>query len=751
MSDRLRLPCIDDNEDDSHSLAPEARARDECRRELVQLRASNQRLSADLLEWRRTETSLRRSEMELSLINRIEEAFLTISGDGVYSAVLEIVQERLESPHGIFGYLAGNGDLIIPSLTRGIFAQCQMDERTVVFPPSTWGDSLWGRAIRERRPFFENREFRVPVGHVAVNAFLTVPLVFDGRTIGLMSVANRPGGYAEPHAELLGRVAAQTAPILHARRSAKESEGRFQAIFETVTDAMALVDPDTRRLTLVNRAFCEMLGVSAEEAICLSIGDFYPPSVLPRVLEAFARAMRGEDCAATDVVTLRSNGSVLYTDLGGSPIDLGGRRYLLASIRDVTERRAMRASLAQADRLSTMGMLAAGVAHEINNPLASVLFNVESLASELPAIIAEDKRSRAEGMARPGPSLVSLGTPATALDVREVGTRLGEALEGIRRIREITHRLDTFSRVEQGDPVPVDVSEALDHAVGMIHNQARFRARFVKDYGRTPAVRAVQGKLAQVFLNLLANAVHAIDEGDPAANEICVHSWARDGQVFVEIGDTGRGIPLEIRDRVFEPFFTTQPVGEGSGLGLAICKSLVTSFGGQITFESECGKGTRFLVALPACEGQTASPAPSPAPAATDPEKSHARGRVLIVDDDEAVLRVLGRILASQHELVMVTSGEEAQSVLGRDERFELLLFDLMMPGVSGIQLHRWLADRRPGLAARVVFMTGGVFSPVARDYLETVPNFRIEKPFNPAQVRKVAADFVRAAGRPAP
>jgi signal transduction histidine kinase/DNA-binding response OmpR family regulator len=178
---------------------------------VFQLEQARNDLECDIAERKRVEA-------ELALANRIAQVFLCATDEEMYGQVLEIVRQEMESPHGLFGYIAENGDLVIPSMTREIWEQCQVPDKTVVFPPDTWGDTLWGKAIRERRSYHDNREFKVPEGHIPVDSFLTVPVVFQDRTIGLLSVGNRPGGYTDEHQRLLEGVAGFISPILHARQ-----------------------------------------------------------------------------------------------------------------------------------------------------------------------------------------------------------------------------------------------------------------------------------------------------------------------------------------------------------------------------------------------------------------------------------------------------------------------------------------------------------------------------------------------------
>jgi signal transduction histidine kinase/CheY-like chemotaxis protein len=412
---------------------------------------------------------------------------------------------------------------------------------------------------------------------------------------------------------------------------------------------------------------------------------------------------------------------------------------------DVTDRMQMRAQLAQADRLSSMGMLAAGVAHEINNPLSYVLYNLESVADDLPDLLEAIRAFQAKVSERAESRglLGDLSTSAERMNpamLEDILARFTDALKGTRRIRDIARGLGTFSKVEQDQLVPVNLMHVIEVAINMAYNEIKYRARLVKEYGRIPTVLASEGRLSQVFLNLIINACHAIDEGNVEANEIRVRTWADGDAVCAEVRDSGEGIPEENVGRLFEPFFTTKKIGVGSGLGLAISKNIIEAYGGAIDVQSEVDHGTSFTVRLPihAEVPEAATPVVGAGP------DEASRGRVLIIDDEEGIRVAVARMLRD-HETVRAASGTEAMRLLDSDQSFDLILCDMMMPDVSGMEIHQWLAAAHPFLARQFIFMTGGAFTPRAREYLGKVDNIRLEKPFEAANVKKIVSELVRS------
>jgi len=268
----------------------------------------------------------------------------------------------------------------------------------------------------------------------------------------------------------------------------------------------------------------------------------------------------------------------------------------------------------------------------------------------------------------------------------------------------------------------------LDSSVNIAWNEIRHRARLVKDYGDTPMVESNESRLGQVFLNLLLNAAHAIPEGETERNEIRV-STRTDGRGYavVEIRDTGVGIPPEIRDRIFDPFFTTKPAGEGTGLGLWICSGILSALGGEITVDSDKGKGSVFRVALP----PVAMEAPSMAAARAPVDAGAPGGRLLIVDDEPMILGALRRSFSSDYHVTCVGDGRRALERIRAGERYDAILCDLMMPEITGMDLYAEMSRIAPEQIERMVFVTGGAFTPRAREFLENIPNARVEKPID--------------------
>ena len=296
-------------------------------------------------------------------------------------------------------------------------------------------------------------------------------------------------------------------------------------------------------------------------------------------------------------------------------------------------------------------------------------------------------------------------------------------------MRLITRDLKAFSRADEDARRPVDLGRALAAAVKMVATRTGPRARMELHLGPRAAVEADENRLVQIFVNLILNAVDALPPDAVERNRISVTSRLEGASAVVEVADNGPGIAAGLRDRVFDPFFTTKPVGEGTGLGLFVTRNLVEALGGSISLAEAPGGGALFTIRLPTAAAREA-PTPSPAPFAP-PRSGAARARVLIVDDEPQLVDLFRKILEVDYEVRVFTSGRTALAHLLESAPYDLVLCDLMMTDVSGMRLYEDLRRARPGAERGIVFMTGGVFDPTVAEFLASIPNDCIDKPFD--------------------
>lgn len=478
------------------------------------------------------------------------------------------------------------------------------------------------------------------------------------------------------------------------------SSRRYELLREHTEDVLLFISRDGRILE-ANRAAETTYGYSRAELLSLTLRDLRHESTLAelpgRFAEAFERGVRFE------TLHRRKDGTAVPVEVASRPAKVGDDQVLLSVIREVTERRELHAKLLEADRLWTFGMMAAGVAHEINNPLAYVLANTEVLARTLPAISRAAKAaSRGEG----GESAIE----RVSDDLARCEEMLAVVTEGLDRVRSIVRDLKTFSRNEPDEGTLVDVHQVLDAALNVAHSELRHRATLAKSYGEPPPVRGSTSRLGQVFLNLLVNAAQAIPTERRREGEVRVvtesmpNGWAK-----IVIADDGVGIPKAAQGRLFHAFHTTKR-GEGTGLGLYISRTIVDAHGGRIHVDSEEGVGTKVTVELP--------PYDSTLPREAEPSARTIipRRRVLVVDDEPEIGASMHALLEPFHDVEFETSVASASAKLATDAAFDAILCDVMMPGASGVDLLDWLDEHHPKLLSRLVLMSGGILDESLRD-----------------------------------
>jgi PAS domain S-box-containing protein len=510
------------------------------------------------------------------------------------------------------------------------------------------------------------------------------------------------------------------------RMLALETQRRLAALVEASEEGILSITP-AGTIESWNKGAARIFGYKAEEIVGQSVLILTPPARQAESRAFLERTSKGGSISGLETVRRTKCGKDIEISLSIAPIvDVAGDFVGMSALfQDITERKRLRAQLALADRTASLGTLAAGVAHEVNNPIAYVVANLNRIVSGL-------ERLRGSAL-----------SPELAEGVASLSQAAVDAKDGASRIAQIIRDLQILSRGGEDTRRPVDLRAIVDIAVKMAAAQAHGRARIVKELGDVPLVDANEGLLVQVFINLLVNAAHAIPEGAADRNAICVITRADEaGRAVVEVRDTGAGIPPEIRERIFEPFFTTKPVGEGTGIGLAICRGIVSAHGGEIGVESELGKGSSFRVTLPSVGPRTA-PAEAAAKAAPVEGSAPRRGRLLVIDDEVRLGKAIAHELSSEHDAELATSGGEALALFQRGERFDVILCDLFMPSMPGMALYAELRRIAPGQADRMIFLTGGAFTAGARKFLAEVSNRSLEKPFDMDRLRSMVRDVL--------
>ncbi|MGH7272482.1 MAG: PAS domain S-box protein, partial [Polyangiaceae bacterium] len=506
------------------------------------------------------------------------------------------------------------------------------------------------------------------------------------------------------------------APRKAAEEARQRTETGLHQIIENAPEPIGLIRDI--HFIYTNQAFVRVLGYpSAEDVYRVPLTRLLPDEAAETLVAREASVLRGDRQPTRCYRVTRHDGTVVLLEVNSAKYVYEGRPCVLTMARDVTDKNLLEARLVQADRLAAIGTMAAGVAHEINNPLAYVMLNLEWIAKKLPE---------------------ALGDPGTAESLAEM---LREAHRGTERVAAIVRELRTFARADGETRHPIDLAVAVQSAVKIAGHELRHRAKVTSSFSPVGPVLANEAGLEQVVLNLLLNASHAMPESHATTNEVRITVRPEgEGRALIEVSDNGEGIDPATLPRIFDPFFSTKPRGVGMGLGLSICHGIVTALGGQITVRSVPGDGTTFRVVLPTTTATVASAIPSePIPHSQGP-----RARVLVIDDEVPIVNTMRELLGANSDVTAMTSVREALLAL-KSQDFDVILCDLMMPEKSGIDFYEDLKQTRPDLAKRIVFMTGGAFTTRAAEFLAKVDNRRVEKPFSLTLIEAIVRDVAGA------
>lgn len=508
---------------------------------------------------------------------------------------------------------------------------------------------------------------------------------------------------------------APTPGVTMTEDTAGETSPETATLVRTVVDkipAMVAYWDKNQVCRFANRAYEKWFGVRPEAVVGRTMKELLGP-LYPLNLPHIEGALRGEEQEFEREIPDPAQGPPRYSQAHYIPHIVAGEVLgFCVLVADITRRKraeealqAAQRELESRERLAAMATLATGIAHEINNPLAAVLGNVD-MALEM----------------------LQDGT----VELTELQGMLRDARLAADRVTEIVRSMRLLARGDTAQRERVNLADCVQQSIAFAANALRYRARLIREVAPDLYVHANGPQLAQVFVNLLANAAHALPEDTPQQNEIRVTAWRAAEEVLVEVADNGRGIPEDQQSRIFEPFFSTKAASDGMGLGLSISRNIIEGLGGKISVSSRPGHGSVFRVSLPAAASLAAALEP-PRGEQQRPSgivTSTARPRVLVVDDESAITGLLARALGSEHYDVTTVKGGHAALAALESDKFDVVLCDLMMPEMSGEDVYREATRRWPQLAHRFVFMTGGAFTPRGRQFLASVPAPILEKPF---------------------
>jgi len=489
-----------------------------------------------------------------------------------------------------------------------------------------------------------------------------------------------------------------------------ESEERFRNLVFNLTDLVMEIDSQGK-FTYVSPQIFNIFGYTPEEALGLNAFEFVHPDDIPKCMEAMASTRQ---VVNLEYRSRHKDGHYVHASTSGKIVpDVHGGNSLISVLRDITEQKNVEAEKKELERrayissrLTSIGEMAAGIAHEINNPLTSVI-----------------------------------GFADLLLERKDVPDDIRQSLEVIHsgsvRVAGIVRQLLAFARQDRVKKEYVNVNEIIENTLAMMAYTMKSENMEVRTHlaSGLPGTMGVAGQLQQVFLNIIMNAETEMKRAH-GKGKLLVETEAIDNVIRISFEDDGPGIAPETLDRIFEPFFTTRDVGEGTGLGLSICHGIITEHRGRLYVRSELGKGATFIVELPVIAVQEQVEL---AEAVVDEAEKVTGAKILVVDDEPGVQKFLKQVLtAGGHNVETVDNAEEAMERI-KGGRYDLILTDIKMPGMSGIELYKNVQKVARSLSRRVMFMTGDVISTDTRDFLSRTKAPHIPKPFD---IEKLVKDI---------
>ncbi len=569
----------------------------------------------------------------------------------------------------------------VPARTDDPLLQLALRRGPLVFPRDVAAEARrHGAALGERPP----------------GSWLGAPLVAGDRTMGTVSVSSdRPGAFAQTELTLVTAVLAQAAIALENARLVEllsTAKREWEKTVDAIHQAICIVDAHgmVRR---ANRVFADLIQAPVTAIPGRPWLGLLPPAWSDPVARAIAEP-------TTNSQEIRAGDRTLL--LTAIPMPEPGAAVLV--FEDQTERRRLQEQLIQSEKMSAIGQLIAGVAHDLNNPLASVVGFSDFLA-----------------------------------EAGEIPPALVEPLQVIRQEAEraatIVKNLLSFARSQEGAHQLQPIKPILESTLVLLRNQLmanKVEATLEIEPG-LPEVEVNANQIKQVFVNLINNANQAIASGGRSGRIWITATHWRDG-VAVSVADSGPGMAEDIAARVFEPFFTTKGEGEGTGLGLSICQGIAKEHGGRITLETKPGAGATFTVELP---GGTSAARPT---AALAPVAQGRPLRILVVDDEPHILHYMRATLESWGHTVEVASDGTYGLERTLAGAFDVIICDLRMPHLSGREMYQKLARQDPRTAERIIFATGDTVRGDTLQFLEGLGRPYLHKPFTLAELRSALA-----------
>jgi PAS domain S-box-containing protein len=661
----------------------------------AELAEANRALRAEIQERERVERALRSSKEELSIRNRISDIFLSVPDATLYGKVLDVILEAVNSRSGIFGYIDQGGNLVCASLYGNAWQECQMSNKDVVFPSDTWRDNVWGKALREKKSYCVNRSFSVPEGHIPIMRVLTVPIIYQETSIGLITAANKSTDYDDADRELLETTARKIAPILHAKlqhdiqeerrvhaqEALKESEEKYRSVVEQSLVGVYLVQNDI--LTYVNRKFCEIYSYEYDEIVDkLTPYDLIHPDDRSIIKENIGHRIKdGKGSSEFEFRGVDKNGKIIALKGLGRASLFHGQPAIMGTLIDITKEKVLEQELLHAQKMEAIGTLAGGIAHDFNNILMALM----GYANLIQTMMEKDDPLR--------------------VYVDPIISCIGKATS-------LTQSLLVFSRKQVMELKPQQVNPLIKNMEKLLRRLLPEDIEFDMALGEDTTILADTTQIDQVLINLVTNARDAMPKGGALRIEMgkatideefkLLHGYGRPGSyALITVSDTGMGMDQATCEKIFEPFFTTKEVGKGTGLGLSIVYGIVKQHDGYIGVSSQPGVGTTFSIYLPLTKREVSEST------RISTVFSGGTETVLLAEDDGDIRRVIKEILeVSGHTVIEAVDGEDAVRKFHESrERIDIALFDVVMPKKNGRDALEEIRKEKHDLPG--IFMSG--------------------------------------------
>ncbi|MCC7517787.1 MAG: response regulator [Verrucomicrobiae bacterium] len=592
-------------------------------------------------------------------------------------------------------------------LTAGCFFSQRLIHRYLGASLLGLGFIIWGIQMAFQ-PFFEADDAMRPTGFVIIS--ITQLLIAVGMIILMLEEVR---GEA---ISLRDQIKADARLTRHLQKEIELTENKYEHLFQNTSDGIFVVDPRSLQILEVNRAAQALSGYSRDELLQLRFVNLCPilrekereigehPEALSRIFASYG-----------NIPLTRKDHNMLLTEGSASVMAAPKGAAVQVHLREVTERRRLEQQMRQVEKLSALGQLISGVAHELNNPLA-VISGYAQLLSMRPTA---DEKIRGD---------------------------LAKIQRESERASKIVQNFLTFARKHPMEKSNVNLNELVDVTLELLDYDLRASGvKLVRELQTPlPPVFGDPNQLEQVLLNLINNAMHAM-EGSPREKFIRIKTEASGALVRLIVLDHGHGIPPAILEKVFDPFFTTKETGAGTGLGLSISHGIIKEHSGNITAANHDEDGAVFTLEFPVShvkpEDRKAASSPMRKSGVIPPTRVF---EVLVVDDEVAILDVFSELLADKSCRVHgATNGLQAQKMIERQD-FDLIVSDLKMPGMDGRGLYEWVKETKPDLVARFIFVTGDTNSPRTLEFLQQSGNRWMTKPFNFREVESIFKEHFR-------